>query len=415
LVDQKLADACVRCGLCKTVCPTYAVKLDEAYSPRGRIFLVKALAEGKVDLSPETVKRWDECTLCRNCELICPNGVDYKDLLVKVRKTANDRRRDWVKLLLLKPLTLQGSKVFRWLLKAGALLTKLVLGKRNTVPVVFPTGAVKHFPKPKTDAGSLRGKVFLPEGRPKGTLVFFPGCMFENFYTETAKNAVRLLQKFGYRVIVPDGVGCCGGPHLYSGFLEDFSRLREKNERVFRLLKEKEGAEALVVICPTGGGTFKEDYGLPFPVYELVEILLKEEPARSAGEGEPVTFHYPCHSYTAMGLSPGLFDEAVEKLSGRKPLKGELNRSCCGFAGVFSVKNPELSQQILRRKMEDFEKTGAGLVLTSCPGCVLQLTEGAIRYAPRLRVEHLVDYAARKLLTEREKEVLDQLVEELRI
>jgi len=413
-IDIDTLNACVQCGLCKTVCPTYQAEYDEAYSPRGRILLAKSVVEGKLELSPEVAKRWDECTLCRNCENICPNGVEYKELLVHVRDKVNKEvKKDWIKYLGLKPLTFQGNKFFKWALKAGAVISKFVLGKKDTMPVVFPTGAVKYFPKPKADAQSLRGKVFLPPKEAKGTFIFFPGCMYENFYTQTAKNVVRILQKLGYKVIVPDGVSCCGGPHLYSGFPDMFEQLKEKNQKVFYQLAEKYDIKGLVVVCPTGGGTFKEDYELPFPVYELVEILEKELPSLRSGKKEKVTVHYPCHYYTAMKLNTATFDRVITKDEDVEFVKGELNKSCCGFAGMFSVKNPELSQKILKRKMEDFETTGAQKILTSCPGCVLQLNEGTIRYADDLEVQHIADYVAERFLTKEEVEKLDLLVETL--
>jgi glycolate oxidase iron-sulfur subunit len=413
-IDPKALNACVQCGLCKTVCPTYNAEYDEAYSPRGRILLAKTLLEGKLNLSPEVAKRWDQCTLCRNCENICPNGVEYKELLVQVREQVNEKLgKDWIKYLGLKPLTFQGNKVQRVALKVGAFISKFVLGKRDTIPVVFPTGAVKYFPKPKADAQSLRGKIFFPKGTAKGTFIFFPGCMYENFYTQTAKNVVLILQKLGYKVIVPDGVSCCGGPHYYSGFIDMFEQLREKNTKVFIHLAEKHKVDGLVVVCPTGGGTFKEDYELPFPVYELVEILDKELPELRSGKRERVTVHYPCHSYTAMKLDVSVFDRVIQKDKDAELTKGELNKSCCGFAGMFSIKNPELSQKILKKKMEDFENSGAQKILTSCPGCVLQLNEGAIRYADKLKVEHIADFVANRFLTEEDRRILKDLWEEV--
>jgi len=415
-IDINTLNACVQCGLCKTVCPTYNAEYDEAYSPRGRILLAKSLLEGKLELGKDVAKRWDECTLCRNCENICPNGVEYKELLVHIRDNVNrNLGTDWIKFIGLKPLTLQGNKLYKFALKAGALISKIFLGKRDTMPVIFPTGAVKYFPKPKWDAQNLRGKIFLPKGKAKATFLFFPGCMYENFYTTTARNVVLILQKLGYKVIVPDGVSCCGGPHYYSGFIDMFEQLKRENTEVFKRLKEKYNFEALVVVCPTGGGTFKEEYKLDFPVLELVEILNKELDNLPAKEAEKVTIHYPCHSYTAMKIDISNFERIVEKTEGVRLLKGELNKSCCGFAGMFSVKNPELSQKILQKKMEDFKQTGAEKILTSCPGCVLQLNEGTIRYASKLKVQHIADFVAEHFLTEEDRKTYFELWERLEL
>ena len=150
-IPLETLNACVQRGLCKTVCPTYREELDEAYSPRGRILLAKTLLKGKLKLTPEVAQRWDQCTLCRNCENVCPNGVEYKELLVHVREEVNQKLgRDWVKYFGLKALTLQGNPLQRMALKAGSFISKLFVGKGDTMPVVFPTGAVKYFPDRKS-------------------------------------------------------------------------------------------------------------------------------------------------------------------------------------------------------------------------------------------------------------------------
>jgi glycolate oxidase iron-sulfur subunit len=192
-----------------------------------------------------------------------------------------------------------------------------------------------------------------------------------------------------------------------------FEELKEKNTKVFKALAERFEIDGMVVVCPTGGGTFKEDYKLPFPVYELVEILEKEMPSLRSGKKERVSVHYPCHYYTAMGLNPSAFDRVIAKDGDAELVKGELSKSCCGFAGMFSVKNPELSQKILRRKMEDYKQTGARKIITSCPGCVLQLTEGTIRYLPQLEVQHLADFVAERFITEEDRKKLKGLFEKL--
>jgi glycolate oxidase iron-sulfur subunit len=136
-------------------------------------------------------------------------------------------------------------------------------------------------------------------------------------------------------------------------------------------------------------------------------------PSLRSGKKERVTVHYPCHAYTAMKLNTSVFDRVITKDENAELVKGELSKSCCGFAGMFSVKNPELSQKILKRKMEDFKQTGAEKILTSCPGCVLQLTEGTIRYNDKMEVQHIADFVAERFITEEEKRTLKQLFEEL--
>jgi glycolate oxidase iron-sulfur subunit len=409
--ELKKVNACISCGLCKSVCPTYRSEYDEAYSPRGRILLAKKVLEGQLPINDELIKVFDHCILCRNCENICPNEVQYKEIITHLRAYINENeKKDWIKYIALKFLTFQGNRVLKYLLKLGSLFSFFVRGKFNTIPVLLPYSSLKFFPKPRRNAQNLRGKVFSPKGKIKETIIFFPGCMYENFYTETARNIITILQILGYRVVIPKEITCCGGPHYYSGFFSMFKKLKEQNIKAFREAQKKYKVKKLLVTCPTGGGTFKEDYSLTdLEVVDFTEILLKEKEVlkeifkerkeRENFKGK-YTVHYPCHFYTAMKLDIRIFDELIELIFGEGALiKGDLNKSCCGFGGLFSIKNPSLSEKILREKIKDFEKTKAQIIITTCPGCILQITDGIIKFsqAKKLEVKHLADIMVERL------------------
>jgi len=385
-ISLDLANKCVKCALCKSVCPTYPHIEEEGGFARGRLALAEMLLNGEISETKEAYKHLDQCAMCRRCEWICPNGVEYKEIIVSAR---DKQDRSFIKEAGLKALDVLQSDAGRKTVKfLGKVMDKFPF-KELKVP--FPTGAVKFMPKPDGKAFSLRGKTFKAE-QEKGRLLFFTGCMIDAFYSKTGESVVKLMNKAGWTVIVPEDIKCCGAPHYYSGNTSAFEKLKEHN------LKEmgKYEFDAIVVACPTCGGALQEDYGIDKKVYDFSELIF-ESRLNFKGKGEKVTFHVPCHSYSAMKVSEKVFYGVIQRVESDQLIKGEKDKSCCGFAGLFSITNPKLSKKIQREKIEDINKTGADVVLTSCPGCVLNLTDGVKTYKTGQKVMHLADYLAEHL------------------
>ncbi|MCX8163983.1 MAG: (Fe-S)-binding protein [Aquificaceae bacterium] len=385
-----LTQKCVKCGLCKSVCPTYPYIEEEAGYARGRLVLAEMVAKGELPLTQEVSQQWDQCAMCRRCEWICPNGVEYKEVLVHVKnKQRESLGQGVVKSLGLKALELMQTRAGRALIKLTGKVMEALPFEEIKTP--FPTGAVKFMPKPTAEAFGLRGKVFKAEEE-RGKLLFFTGCMIDAFYGKTGENVIKLMNKAGYTVVVPRDIKCCGAPHYYSGNLPAFERLKEHN------LKEMEKYEfdGVVVACPTCGGALQEDYKLDKPVYDFAEIVFKS-PIRFRGSGNRLTFHVPCHSYSAMKVKEEVFYGLMERIDGDQVKRAEKDKSCCGFAGLFSVTNPDMSDKIQREKIEDLQKTQAKVVLTACPGCVLNLKDGVKKHKTGQEVMHLADYLAENL------------------
>jgi glycolate oxidase iron-sulfur subunit len=381
-IPLELTQKCVKCALCKSVCPTYPYIQEEAGYARGRIVLAEMLLSGELK-DGEAYKHLDQCAMCRRCEWVCPNGVEYKEIIATVRNT---QRKSFVKSAGLKSLELLQSEVGRKVIRlTGKLMEKLPF---EEVKVPFPTGAVKFMPKPDVKAFSLRGKTFKAE-QEKGVLLFFTGCMIDAFYSKTGENVIKLMNRAGWTVVVPEDIKCCGAPHYYSGDKETFERLKKHNLKEM----EKYQFDAVVVACPTCGGALQEDYGLKKKVYDFAELLF-EGKLTFKGRGTKTTFHVPCHSYSAMKVSDKVFYGLLKRVEGDQLIKGEKDKSCCGFAGLFSITNPKLSKSIQQEKIEDLKKTGAELVLTSCPGCVLNLRDGTKANKTNQKVMHLADYLA---------------------
>ena len=384
-----LAQKCVKCGLCKSVCPSYHG--EEGSYARGRLALAEMVVRGELPLNEEVASQWNECAMCRRCEWICPNDVHYKEIMVQARELQEEELgRDFISKAGLKSLELMQSDLGRKVIKAAGKLSRFLPSEIRTP---LPTGTVKFMPKPDGKPFGIRGRTFKAE-KEKGRLLFFTGCMIDVFYGKTGESVIKLMNRLGYTVVVPEDIKCCGAPHLYHGNMEAFERLRDHNLREI----DKYGFDAVVVACPTCGGALIEDYGRDWKVYDFAEIVFKEgENSKFKTANERLTFHVPCHSYTAMKVSPEVFYGVMDRVEDAEVVRAEKAQSCCGFAGLWSIKNPKLSEKVQREKMEDFKGTKADFILTTCPGCVLQLRDGVRKFGNRQEVKHLADYLAERL------------------
>ena len=390
IIPEDLVLKCVKCGLCKSVCPSYHG--EEGSYARGRLALAEMIAKGEISLNEEVAAQWNECAMCRRCEWICPNDVQYKEVLIQARELQEKQLgRDLVSRMGLKSLEFMQSDLGRKFIKVAGKLGSFLPSEIKTP---LPTGAVKFMPKPYGKPFGIRGRTFEAENE-KGKLLFFTGCMIDVFYGKTGENVIRLLNRLGYTVVVPEDIKCCGAPHLYHGSREAFEKLRDHNLKEI----EKHEFDAIVVACPTCGGALIEDYGRNWKVYDFAEIIFREgEKTKFRAASEKLTFHVPCHSYSAMRVDPKVFYAVMERVEGAEVVKAEKAQSCCGFAGLWSIKNPVLSEKVQKEKVEDFNKTRADFILTTCPGCVLQLKDGVRKFRSDMKVKHLADYLAEKLV-----------------
>jgi len=222
----------------------------------------------------------------------------------------------------------------------------------------------------------------------KAKVAFFTGCMFNNFYVETARSTVKVLNRLGYSVFVPKEQVCCGAPAFFSGDLETFESLRKQNEEAFSSLN----VDFVVTACATCGHLLKGEY--PFKTVELIELLFKhlEEVGKWKLPRETkVTWHHPCHMVRGQKI-PRNFPLDVLKVIGNLELvELEEADNCCGMGGSFQLSYPDISKKIQLRKAENVEKTGAELLLTECPGCVMNIAEGLERIGSEVKAVHISD------------------------
>lgn len=403
-------DRCIRCGLCLNACPTYRELGWEPDSPRGRIYQMVKVASGELPAGDAYHRHIDLCLACRACESACPSGVPYGRLIEGARAAIEARtRRSW-------PVRLFRRVVFerlllspRWLAAAGDLLYLYhATGLRRLVEAsgllrwFGPLGDLAPLTPPAERPFFFRqiGKTFPAQGAPRRRVAFLAGCIANVSFARLNEATVRVLQKYGCEVAIPKGQTCCGALHVHLGLREQARRLARKNIDAFA-----DGYDAIITNAAGCGSTLKE-YGELLAddaayaaraarfaglVKDATEFLASLEPADGMRPLKAVvTYQDSCHLAHGQKI----------KLAPRKLLAGapgleyreaELADLCCGSAGVYNVVHHEMADAILRKKMERFNSTGAGIIATANPGCLLQLRAGVAQYGRGQRVLHVIE------------------------
>jgi len=241
---------------------------------------------------------------------------------------------------------------------------------------------------------NFKDRTFPAKGEERGRVLFFTGCMFNNFYTQTAMNTVKVLNALGYTVVVPKEQHCCGAPAFFAGDLETFSKMREKNLKAFGNFQ----ADFCVTACATCGHVLKKEYSeLPFPVKELIEVLfdnLEKVGKWKLPKEIKATWHHPCHIVRGQKIPRNYPIDVLRVLQNLEFLPMEEADNCCGMGGSFKLSHPQISKKIQIKKAENADKSGAQVVLTECPGCVMNIAEGLERIGSEAKSLHIADLLA---------------------
>ncbi len=409
---QNVYDACVRCGLCLPACPTYAETLVETSGPRGRIALIKAVDEGRLDvLDPGFTHQMSECLDCRACSAVCPSGVDYGALLEPARTQIERARtatqpppRRLARTLSLGLLfTHLGAMRF-----AGRLLRSY---QRSGVRAVLrASGLLRAFgiaeleaSAPEIDARFFvpKNQRFEPTATRKATVFLHAGCIAQIAFARTHEATVRVLRRAGCCVVVPAGQGCCGAIAVHAGDMRRGREMARRNIVAF----ERSGADVCVVNAAGCGSALKEYARLlatddewahrarefAAHVRDVTEYLDAIGIAPDLGRLESVaTYQEPCHLVHAQRIAA-----APRRLLARIPglTLREMDESalCCGSAGVYNVTQPVMARRLRRRKIDHVRAVQPDVVVTANPGCALQLTNGLRESGAEIRVKHVVE------------------------
>ncbi|GIV17966.1 MAG: glycolate oxidase iron-sulfur subunit [Armatimonadota bacterium] len=403
---------CIHCGLCLQSCPTYLEDSNEADSPRGRIYLMRAVSEGRIRWEAGAIEHIDRCLGCRACETACPSGVAY-GLLLEIARTQVERSsarpasqrvaKRWILNLMTRP------RAFAFAVRAARLFSPLFGDRAIPAPLARMLG-VKEVVAKLPQVSGRRGRlasVYPAVGERRGRVGLLTGCVASVLFHDVNVATVAVLQRNGFEVVVPPGQGCCGALHVHNGFPEQARQLALRLIQCF----EREAVDAIIVNSAGCGSTMKE-YGRLFEctphearacafadkVKDVMEFLAEvgiqvPEHALAGRDGRSdlvVTYHDACHLAHAQGIrrQPR---QIIRSIPGVQLVELEEADLCCGSAGVYNLLQPEMALRLLQRKIERIRATGAEIVLTGNPGCLAWIAQGLREPPQPITVMHPVE------------------------
>ena len=393
---------CVKCGTCQYVCPVFSVRPEESMAPRGKLALVEAVTQGHLDGTSRYKEYLETCLLCGACEDACPNNVETVSIMSRGRTNVPQAvRLRTVKGLILTYL-FKAVNVYRYAMRMGRTVQYLLFRR-----IPASSGMRRRFPMPVIASDRTlpvlakeffrdRNKGEVRKG-PGPRVGIFTGCAGNFVYTDYKEAILSLLDWLGATVVVPPEQVCCGLPAFAGGAQETAKDLALKNFEVFK----KWDLDFIVTGCASCSSHLTQGY-VPILMEAGVEKdqaerfvagiqdinvflhnagLLEKLRELGAPVGERplrVTYHHPCHLVRHQHIR-----EEPEELIGAIPgveyvPMAEADR-CCGLAGSFGVEHYDISKEINDRKIRNIADSGADVVVTSCPGCLLHIRDGLRR------------------------------------
>ncbi len=404
-----LYSRCIHCGLCLNQCPTYRVLGREADSPRGRIYQILQVGEGRLPIQDSFVTHLDRCLGCRACETACPSGVQYGRILERARAEIEvNFQRPWLDRTLRRyfygsvlhdfPRLARFAKLIRFYQRSGI------------QSFLRATGILRLFGLAELDRLSPTiesdfffreiGKVYPAMGTRRGRVALLAGCIASVAFAELNRATIRVLTKNGIEVVVPDGQTCCGALHAHAGQLAKARELARRN--VDHLLPS--GVDAVVSNAAGCGAMMKEyaellehdpnyaDRARLFAsrVRDINEYLFEvglRQPTRAISA--KVTYQDACH--LAHGQKIRSAPRELLKAIGLEFVEMSRADDCCGSAGTYNVTQNALSMKILDAKMDNIASVSPDIIASSNVGCMLQLRAGVQRAQMQAKVLHVIE------------------------
>jgi glycolate oxidase iron-sulfur subunit len=399
-LDEQKSLACVHCGLCLGACPTYLQTGNENESPRGRIYIMRALQGGRLPLDSASVQHIDLCLGCRACEVACPSGVQYGALLEQTRDFIEEKYQRSAYQSLLRRFVIERIFPVPWRMQLA--LAPARVARLLRLDRILPA----KFREPLSLLPQRMSADRTPEFSPavaqpaKGRVGFVRGCVMSVMFGDTNASSVRLLNLAGYDVVTPSEQVCCGALFAHSGRMNMARQHAAKNVAAFG----KHKLDVIVINAAGCGSTLKE-YGhllengsggkeFSAKVRDLTEFLVANDFAsqKFRAANERVTYHDACHLAHPQRITSQP-RQLVRAVAGVNYVELPESDVCCGSAGTYNLTEPEMAEALQNRKVQNILSTGATVVVTSNPGCIMQIRAGLEKAAPgKVRVVHIADF-----------------------
>lgn len=411
--DDRLSN-CVHCGFCLPACPTYVRLGDEADSPRGRLHLMRAVAEGRLDAGSEAFQRHiDRCLGCRACETVCPSGVEYGYLLERARGVAAAARprpvptRGFLALIrspFLLRLWMGATRLLRWS-RLGTIAARVTPTSERLRTLRLGAAmleASRPWRPPRAPVAVETTTSPSGLGEPRGRVALLRGCVQDHLFRRVNEATARTLGANGWEVVRVDDQGCCGALHAHAGALSEARGMAVRNVRAFR----EAGVDWIVANAAGCGATLREYESLmegdPVSsedatwfsdrVRDVSELLWAPDRPTRLGAPLPLTVAYdpPCHLLHGQRVdaAPVRLLESIPELEVLPVPSGE---ECCGGAGIYGITHPDLGGRIGGDKVNAVRETGASVLATGNPGCAMQIGAGLFLAGEDIQVAHPVE------------------------
>lgn len=411
----------MHCGLCLPQCPTYALTGLEKSSPRGRIRLIKSVAEGDLPITPGFVEEMNFCLDCQACETACPAGVRYGALVEAARAQIFQQGYESVVSTVLKKLFLRWlfrtpqrlqvlasllriyqQSGFQWFLQRSGLL-KLFSRRLHEVQSLTPTIS-------ETPSSQLYPERVEPYGSMRYRVGFLTGCIMDVAFADVNVDTIELLRHHGCEVVIPRGQVCCGSLQAHNGDREVARELARVNIEVF----SREPFDA-IIMNSVGCGAFMKEYGHLFSqephlamkamrvskkIQDVTEFLttiglqVREGGSTNRYANKRVTYHDACHLVHTqkISLQPR---ELIKMIPGVEYVELPESTWCCGSAGIYNITRYDDSMKLLSRKMENIKRVRPDIIVTGNPGCLVQIQHGLEREGLSVELLHTATFLRR--------------------
>ncbi len=401
-IDRDLISDCVHCGFCLPSCPTYLLWGEEMDSPRGRIYLMRQAVEGAA-IDDTIVRHIDACLGCMSCVTACPSGVQYDALIEatrgEVEQVADRSRRD----ALLRRLifaTFPYPRRLRALRKPLRVYQRLGLS-RVVAPMLPATLRSMEELLPELGKRDRLAELTPPVGTKRATVGMLSGCVQREFFPGVNAATVRVLAAEGCEVVVPRSQQCCGALSLHSG------REQEAIDRARALIAVFDDASVdYIVVNAAGCGSSMKDYArvladdpewaeraaaFSSKCRDVSELLAELGPVAPRHPVPVVAaYHDACHLSHAQGVraQPRELLYGIPELELREIAEPDI---CCGSAGVYNLLQPDTARALGDRKAANIVATGASMVITANPGCLMQVRSALARRGDTIELRHTVE------------------------